>query len=239
MNWSFFKMLAGFSGAALTMMASASMATSAPQLSPFSAEYVLSKDGKVIGTSVFTLDALDDGVWRYASVTQGTAGLAKLLGAEVEESSLFRLRAGHAELLRSEYRLDATLHTQSRQTRVDWDASTVSVTDSRKGTHSYPTRPGLLDRHLLPLALGRHLDVAGQFGLQVATHDNTEVQHYRVAETERIEVPAGTFVALRVRRVDPGKHLSAWYAPGRFPVPVKLVQDGGDHLTLELKSFSG
>lgn len=238
MNCSFFNVLAALFGVTFSITSSAAT-SSIPQLAPFSAEYVLSKDGKAIGESVFTLEAAGNGVWRYTSVTHGTAGLAKLLDAEVEESSLFRLHNGGLELLHNEYRLNALLHSQTRQMRVDWQAGTVSVTDSRHGAHSYAAPRGLLDRHLLSLALGRHLQQHGPFGVLVATHDRAETQHFEVAGNEPIKVPAGTFAALRVRRSDPGKHLSAWYVPGRFPMPVKLVQGGDDHLTLELKSFSG
>ena len=65
--------------------------------------------------------------------------------------------------------------------------------------------------------------------------DRAESQHYTVARSEAIQVPAGNFTAIRVERSD-GKATN-WYVPSLGLLPVKVQQVSGDGSTavLELK----
>jgi len=50
-------------------------------------------------------------------------------------------------------------------------------------------------------------------------------------------VPAGSFNAERVDRTDAERGFSAWYAPGKYLLPVKLSQHDGGDLVMELVSY--
>jgi hypothetical protein len=43
---------------------------------------------------------------------------------------------------------------------------------------------------------------------------------------------------VRIDRTDADRGFSAWYVPGRYPLPVKLSQHDGGDLTMELVDFS-
>ena len=52
-------------------------------------------------------------------------------------------------------------------------------------------------------------------------------------------MPAGSFQTERVVRSGDEKTFSAWYAPQKYPVPVKLSQSDGGNLELQLVSYKG
>jgi hypothetical protein len=205
----------------------------------FTAVYEVQRGGSTIGESVLTLRADGNGTWTYASKMRGTAGLAALLGADLEETSRFRWRDGRPEALSYDYELDAAVKHKTRHVVIDWKAGKVSVDDGKKGRFSYAPQPGLVERHLLPLALGWALDEGRKdITLPVAVRDRVQQQRFRATGKDAIEVPAGRFQALRVDRTDDDKGFSAWYAPGKYAVPVKLAQSDGGDITLLLKSYS-
>lgn len=210
--------------------------TNGQSFRPFSATYRVLKEGEPIGESRFTLQR-SGGNWLYASKTSGTSGLAGWLGARVEEKTRFRLAHGRIELLRHEYLVRAAFYERSRTIDVDWQTGSVHVEDSREGKADYATVPGLIGKQLLSLALGRRLlDPGKTLHLPVAVHNRVRSERFRVAGTAMITVPAGTYQATRVDRIDDDHAMSAWYTDD-IPVPVKLAQDGDGQITLVLTSF--
>lgn len=218
------------------LAASGLAAAAAPKA--FTATYEVLRGGSAIGRSTLTLRADGPATWTYASNMEGTSGLAALLGADVRETSRFRWKDGRPEALSYDYKLDAAIKSKQRHLRVDWKADRVDVDDGRKGTFRYAPKPGLVERHSLPLALAWALqDGKRTIALPVAVQDRVQTQRFEVTGDETVKVPAGTFHALRVDRTDDNKSFSAWFAPDRFPVPVKLAQSDGGDITMLLKSF--
>ncbi|KGI77227.1 DUF3108 domain-containing protein [Oleiagrimonas soli] len=219
---------------ALVLTAGAASAASTPK--PFTATYQVLRNGSPIGES--TLQLRSDGAnWVYTSRMRGTSGLASLLGASVDETSHFRWHDGHPEALSYDYRMQAAIKSRQREVHVDWSHDTVRVVDDGK-TFDYAAKPGLVERHSMPLALGYALESgANKVALPVAVKDRVEMQRYAVTGKSAVQVPAGRFDAVRVDRTDDSKDFSAWYVPSRYPVPVKLAQRAGGHLTMLLKSF--
>ena len=201
---------------------------------PFTAHYQVLKKGDPIGEAVMRLRA-DGGNWIYTTRTRGEHGLAGLLGMTTDESSKFRWRDGHIEMLSYDYRLDAGIKKRRRSMQADWSKKSVQVRADGKN-HDYATTPALVERHLLPLALGFALGAGHRnITLPVAVKDRVETQHFRASGHDRVTVPAGQMDAQKVRRSDPGKEFIAWYDPGRYVTPVKM--SWGDY-TLLLKSWS-
>lgn len=205
---------------------------------PFTAKYQVLRNGDAIGEVTLTLRADADGTWHYVSHMQGTSGLAALLGATVDENSRFRWRDDRPEAIRYNYHMSVAFKDRTRNVRVNWAKGTVQATQGGK-QFTYPSHAGLIDKHIIPLALGYALDSgASDVVLPVAVKDRVEMQHYKVTGNASVTVPVGNFQADRVDRTDKNKNFSAWYVPGRLPIPIKLRQQGHDKLTLLLQSFT-
>ncbi|MDI3262034.1 DUF3108 domain-containing protein [Aerosticca soli] len=211
--------------------------SAADRPAPFTATYRVLQAGQTIGEATITLKAVGADVWEYSNQSRGTAGLAAAMGASSSETTRLRWRGAMPETVSYDYRMDAAIKSKHRHTDVDWKAQKVSVDDG-KGPMNYPSAPGLVDRNLLPFALGLALR-AGQkdITLPVAVKREVEQQHYRVTGEEDVSVPAGHFKALRLERVDTDRAYVAWYVPARYPVPVRLSQKGDGDLELQLQGY--
>ncbi|HET7269298.1 MAG TPA: DUF3108 domain-containing protein [Oleiagrimonas sp.] len=208
-------------------------------LQPFTATYKVLRKGDPLGTSTLSLTRNADGTWTYRSSMQAEHGLAALLGGSIRESSHFRWHDGRIEALGYDYKMHLAIKDEQRHVKVDWQAGTVSVHTSDDGNFSYKPQPGLVERHVLVLALGRAV-AAGKtdIALPVAVKDRVQVQTFAAQDKASVTVPAGTFQAVRVNRTHDDKGYSVWYAPTRFgSAPVKLFQQSGGDITLLLKTF--
>jgi hypothetical protein len=133
--------------------------------------------------------------------------------------------------------MNTAIKQKHRDVRFDWTHHAIIVDD--KGTFRFPTQPGAMERHTVPLALAAGL-AAGKssFTLPVAVRDRIEMQHYVARSQQNVSVPAGTFDATPVVRTDGGDAFEALFAPAKLPVPVKIEQRGKDEFSLELESWS-
>ncbi|KZC16196.1 hypothetical protein RHOFW510R12_32390 [Rhodanobacter sp. FW510-R12] len=203
----------------------------------FTATYDVSQGGQPMGVATVTLRAAGNGEWIYSKDVKGTGGLAALLGANVTESSRFRWKGDVPEAIGYDYQLQAAVKQKQRHLAVDWPKNRVTV-DEGKGPQSYPARPGMVERNTLALALGLALrDGRRQITLPVAVRQEVQAQHFEVTGKETVKVPAGSFAAQRVDRTDADRGFSAWYAPGRYPLPVKLSQHDGGDMVMELVRY--
>ena len=203
----------------------------------FTATYKVSSGGSPLGVATVTLRNDGNGQWTYRKNVEGTGGLAAVLGASMHETSRFRWKGDRPEALSYDYELKTGIKTRQRHLRVDWTTRQVSV-DEGKGAKTYPAQPGIVERNTLPLALGVALQAGKQHvTLAVAVRQQVQAQQFKVTDKETVNVPAGRFDAERVDRTDVDRDFSAWYAPKRYPLPVKLSQHDGGDLVLELVSY--
>lgn len=203
----------------------------------FTATYNVLRGGSPMGTATISLHDDGNGQWTYRKSVKGTAGLAAMLGASVDETSRFRWKGDLPEALSYDYKLNTGIKNKQRHLRVDWNTNQVSV-DGSKGTETYPAQPGIVERNTLPLALGVALQTGNQqVALAVAVRQRVETQRFEVTGKETVKVAAGSFDAERVDRTDADRGFSAWYVPDRYPLPVKLSQREGGDLVMELVSF--
>jgi len=230
-----FRRLLRLAGAALLACASG-LALAAPHKA-FTATYRVLRDGSPMGEATVTLKPVGNGQWEYSKHMRGTSGLAALLGANLDEVSRFRWKGDVPEVLSYDYRLDAAIKSKRRHVSVDWAKHLVTV-DEGKGAITYATQPGMVERNTTALAIGLALrDGQKQIALPVAVKQEVETQRFKAAGKEEVAVPAGRFDAVRVDRTDADRGFRAWYAPDRYPLPVKLSQKDGGNLTMELVSF--
>lgn len=225
-------------GLVLALSTTAAFAA-APAPTPFTATYQVSQGGQVIGEAVITLKSAGNGQWVYSNQTKGTAGIAAALGANSAETTKFRWNNDAPETISYDYNMDAGFKKKQRHTEVNWTSGQVTV-DEGKGPASYPSAPGLVDRNTTSFAVGLALRAGKQsVSLPVAVKRNVETQEFKVTGKDTVKVPAGSFPTERVVRGGDEKAFSAWYAPQRYPVPVKLTQSDGGNLELQLVSFKG
>jgi hypothetical protein len=193
----------------------------------------------VIGEAVITLKSAGNGQWVYSNQTKGTAGIAAALGANSSETTKFRWNNNAPETISYDYNMDAGFKKKQRHTEVNWTSGQVTV-DEGKGPMSYPSAPGLVDRNTTSYAIGLALRTGKQaVALPVAVKRNVETQEFKVTGKDTVKVPAGSFPTERVVRSGDENVFSAWYAPQKYPVPVKLTQSDGGNLELQLVSFKG
>jgi hypothetical protein len=203
----------------------------------FTATYNVSQGGEPMGEATVSLRAAGNGEWIYSKDVKGTGGLAAMLGASVTESSRLRWQGDVPEAISYDYQLQAAIKNKQRHLSVDWATKQVTV-DEGKGKQTYPASPGMVERNTMSLALGLALrDGQQQVALPVAVRQEVQTQRFQVAGRETITVPAGRFDAIRVDRTDAARDFSAWYAPDRYPLPVKLAQHDGGDMVLELVSY--
>lgn len=221
---------------ALTTLGTGVAMAAAPPAA-FSASYAVSQGGQPLGTAQVRLQPAASGQWTFSREIKGTGGMAALLGASVNERSTLRWTHGHPETINYDYALQAAIKNKQRHLRVDWANDQVQVEDGKRVTR-YAAQPGLVERNTLPLALGLLLR-AGQsdMTLPVAVRQTVELQHFKVVGKETLTVPAGRFATVRVERTDADRGFTAWYAPERYLLPVKLAQHDGGDMQLELASY--
>jgi hypothetical protein len=205
--------------------------------SSFTATYNVSQGGEPMGVATVTLRAAGNGEWTYRKDVKGTGGLAAMLGASMTEASHFRWKDDVPEAINYDYQLQTGIKNKQRHMTVDWSKQQVTV-DEGKGALTYPASAGMVERNTLAMALGLALrDGKQQIALPVAVRQEVQTQNFKVSGKETVKVPAGSFNAERVDRTDAERGFSAWYAPARYPLPVKLSQHDGGDLTMELVSY--
>ena len=213
----------------------AAIAANVPQ--SFTATYHVLQGGDPLGDATITLKPGANGQFEYTNQTKGTGGMAAMFSANVTETSRFTWLGQVPQLVSYHYQLDASIKQKSRDITVS--GNTVQVQDTKK-SYSYPVVPNLVERNTLPLALGVALRAGKQDAtFPVAVKQSVENQQFKVSGKEKVTVPAGSFDTVRVDRTDADRGFSAWYAPTKFPVPVKIAQKDGGDLTLELVKYQG
>jgi hypothetical protein len=222
----------------LVLAASASFAANLAAPKGFVARYEVLSDGSPMGEATLSLKAVGNGQYEYTSQSKGTAGVAAMLAANVNETSRFRWTNGAPEAVTYDYQMTASIKSKERHVKVDWATNKVSVDDGKKN-FQYAAVPGMVERNILGLTLGIALQEGKQqISVPVAVKQAVETQAFKVAGKETVKVPAGSFNAVRMVRSDKDGAFTAWYVPGKYALPVKLAQSDGGDLVLQLVSYT-
>jgi hypothetical protein len=208
----------------------------AAPLPAFTARYQLLKDGSPIGEATMTLSSSGDNTWTFVTDSQGTSGMAAMLGVNARETSKLRWKGDMPEGLSYDYSMDAAFKHKQRNVRFDWSSNTIVVND--KGEHRFSAQPGAIERHTVVLALAAGLkNGKHEFALPVAVRDRIQTQQFAVKGTGTVSVPAGNYSdAVQVVRTD-GGGFDGWFVPGKLPVPVEVSQHDNGDFTMKLESY--
>ena len=229
---------AAFLAGPLVMAVAWFSAVAAPApLQPFQAEYLVLRNGKEIGHATLALRNAGDGTWEFNERTEGTRGMASVLGLDVEEQSTFRWRGGMPEGLGYHYEQKAAFKSRRRSTEFDWQDMQAFSRDGKR-SWTAPLRDGAMDRNLVTIALVVALR-SGSHDLTfpVVDKDRVAEQQYVRGPGEKLSLPAGVVEAVRVdrRREDRRKTTTIWFAPSRGWLPVLIEQSNkGATVTMRL-----
>jgi hypothetical protein len=208
-----------------------------PPFAPFSAEYEVSRNGSVLGRGTVELHPVEGPTWELVTHTKGTQGLAALAGAEIVEQSEFTWHDGRPELLQYRYRQDVAWKTRERSLVADRAAGTIHSRD-RDEERVLTFEPGVIDRHLVVVALGIDLrDGREDLRYLVANRGEVEWNRYRIAGEESIDTPDGPRRAIKVERIRDNKDrtTTVWIAPDLGWIPARTLQTEPDGETLDMR----
>lgn len=229
---------------ACLLPAPAHAAAQAPPVAGFTATYDVARNGEALGRATLQLGANADGSWTFAIHTQGTHGLARVIGLEVTEKSTFRWHDGRPQAIAYAYSMRSALRKRHHELDFQQDPPHVQVRDG-KDTRDYPGSTGMIDRALVSIAL--IADMAGSDGApntalayQVAGRNGMQTQHFRVVGTPTLELPAGTFATIQVQREHGRRSSSTWLsaAAGGIPVQMSHSEDDDDRSTIVMRLVS-
>ncbi len=226
----------------LNLFATVAAVAAPPAMRPFRAEYATLQNGSELGRTTLELRDNGDGSWTLRSETSGTAGLAKIAGIHIVETSRFRWQDGRPIALAYDYRQDGAFKQRTRQATFDWKANEVRVKEG--GEYRYATVPGLIDRQSVTLALAADLmRGAANFQYPVAVKDRVEEMRYVRGAKETLNVPAGTYPTVVMQREgdsddDRRRVARSWFAEslGWLPAQIEQADRKGDTVTLKLVS---
>ena len=220
-------------------VAAPSFADEAP-LAPFRAEYDAIRNGDALGKTTLELSDNRDGTWTLRSETRGTSGLAKLAGIHIVETSRFRWHDGRPEAIEYDYKQDSAIKSRTRH--ATFANGEVRVEEGGDAFH-YAIVPGLVDRHAVTLAIALDLKQgATAFDYKIAVKDHVEDMRYERTGNESLQVPAGTYDAVLMRRIgapgaDRKRVARSWFSEKLGWLPVQIEQaDKKDTITLRLAS---
>jgi len=226
------------------MLVAASAGAHEPAFEPHSATYGVSRNGSTIGRIDVDLSRRDDGLWHYRIESTATAWYLRLLGVSATESAWFQWYGDRV--------LPLTYHHVSRepgrnrywQHRYDWQQG---ATETR--THDRELKialaGGVLDPLTLRLAavdrIAAQAPDLDDFEFRVLERDEIETQQYRFVRRERAEVLGrcyDTVVYRRFRKPGSSRNYTAWHARELGWMPVRIVHDEDQTITLALQSWS-
>ena len=211
-------------------------------LPDFRASYDFERGRMKIGESTFELERSQENIYRYTSEAKATGFLSIFVDDVIREESIFKYEDDRFWPVSYEYRQLNSDKDRNENIAYNW-TDNIAAVSYRGHESSQKLSAGMLDRFLMQLAISVEAQ-QGRFDRSYNVLDNGRVKQYRIRSRgmEEISTPAGTFMALRVDRVDRNadKFLRMWLAPELDYLPVKIEQEkrNEEPLRLTLRSIA-
>lgn len=215
---------------ALALYLASIAGVAAANYAPFVATYEVWVNGKQQGESLMTLRRDRAGNWVYDVRMKGTSGLAKLLGAQVDQTTVFDLVDGRPRPLTTHSYSKVLLKDTEREGRYDWTLAEARWSGDLKPGRDGPVtlQAGDLNSALINLSLVRDVQAQPETGrvldYRMVEEGKVRDYRYRILGTEAVAVGADSHQALRVERDKENGFQAAWVVPG-LPVPARLLQE--------------
>lgn len=207
---------------------------------PFTATYEVWVNGKQQGRSVMTLARNSDGLWHYEIRMDGTQGMARMVGAQVDQSTTFELIDGRPRPVSATSLSKVMFKTTEREGRYDWNRAEARWSGDLKPARLGPValEPGDLNGALINLALVQDVQARPEPGrtLDYRMVDEGRVRNYqyRIEDRESISIGDAAHQALRVARSSEDRRSVAWVVPG-LPVPARILQEENGKPGLDMR----
>jgi len=226
----------------LALLLSVPMAAQSTDITPFEADYHATFMG-LNATAKMTLAPVEgegEARWNYRLEITGA-------GARLVQSTTFEIDGEHWRPLSSEDTQRgesgvALLLVKNRSTTStwDWERREARWSGDISPERSVPValQDGDLDAMLLNLVLVRDVSARQPLTYRLVDDGRAREQRYQRAGTEEISVGGDTHRALKVRREDGHRSITAWIVEG-LPVPVRILQQrkGKDQIDLRLDAL--
>lgn len=226
-----------FAIAGLLLLASPAVAAG---YTPFTATYEVWINGKPQGESVMTLARNGSGQWQYDIRMKGTGGLARMLGARLDQSTTFELVDGRPRPLATTSYSKVLFKTTERSGHYDWARGEARWSGDLKEHRLGPVelRPGDLNGALINLALvrdvGQRPEPGRELDYRMVEEGRVREYRYRIEDRETVTVGPRTLAALRVARESEQRRNVAWVVP-ELPVPARIVQEDDDGPDIDMR----
>ena len=230
-----------FSILGLSLICRAALTGEQPQLSPFTAEYSLSRSDFTFAKVEIALTIDRRGVYRYSADTTPIGLTAVLHRDQISEISNGVITDEGVVPQNYHYRHRNSDSPRSVDIKFDWPA--MRVTNSLDGTSwSMKIQPGTQDKFSQQLSL-MHSVAAGNRTVEFPVADGGRAKDYSFSfqVEEVVDVEAGSFQSLKMARSKNRRasQASLWLAPKLNYLPVIVEKKERDGLYLmKLKRFA-
>ncbi|OOZ34765.1 DUF3108 domain-containing protein [Solemya velesiana gill symbiont] len=205
-------------------------------LTPFSAEYHLSRDNMAVGKVIITLELDQSGLYRYRAYTVAT-GLASLFrDDQITEQSQGTIENG--AVIPDNYLYHHRRRENPRKVTVDFNWRTGNVTNHSSGKRWTMTIPtGTQDKFSQQLALMIAMaKEKSRVDFKVADGGRLKSYRFSADGREPVETGTGTITALKVKRKKDNRPSDStiWLAPDLNYLPVKITKQKKDEQVIML-----
>ena len=204
-------------------------------LKPFTASYIVEDDGEIIARTSISLSKTETGRWLYQRESKPTSLVARMLGVEVSEQSVW---SWDQDIQIHSYRYDRSGKEKHVHLRFDWQQ--MKVTNTINGDPWQMDIPaGTTDKLSINLALMAHLARSEtDISFPVADGGRLKTYDYKVLGRETITTELGSFDTIKVtrnKRGRKGRQATLWLAPELDYVVVRMEKADKDGEIIILK----
>lgn len=220
------------------------VATPAPALQPFVANYVVYKAGKPLGEATMQLVRQQPPRWRVDLVMRGTRGLFGLAGINAEQSTVFDV-VGETYRPLSQATVNKSIFTRKQTIGIyDWRSKAArwrgDVDDDRPGPIAL--QPGDMTGLLINLAVIRDAEPGKTLHYRFVDDGRARSHTYVVADQpESITVGNLTYKAMKATRAKDDNEETVIWVARNVPTPIRILQreNGEDTYDLRLVEYRG
>ncbi len=220
-------------GGAWAPLKAAPPATSA--LPPFEVRYAIYGYGLRIAESRRSLRPAPNGRLVYESLTHAVGVAAWIAKDHIHERSEWVYHEGRPRPLHYVYDRRGGRKTRHVEMRFHWERGEVEHRVDDRPPWRLEIPPHAQDKLLYQIAI--MLDLARGAPLRYRIADGGRLRDYRfeVLGRETVEVPAGRFETVKIRRLDDRRGTTVWCAPDLRYLPVRLAQTETDGTSLRME----
>ena len=198
----------------------------------YSAVYSLDADGMSIGQLKRSLKLTKDGSIALSTQSYATGFWKLFIDDTISEESRFTINDG--KVIPQSYHYAKKKKGKRSEERVTFDFPKETILSSfNGGQQSFPLtgmeNDKLLYQFMIRAAL-REGREESELHFLVVDKRKIEPYQFKVGVIESLDTGIGSIKAVRVERINEEKRKTTiWFAPSLDYLPVKIVQDAGDH----------